>query len=163
MDRLILLRHGKAEADAPTGQDFDRALTGRGRRDVALVARELAEAGHAPDLALVSPAVRAKETWEQAAPFFPGAQVEWAPVLYHIDPQGILDLAFDQTPRAVMVVGHNPGLGELAAYLAREAGRRPGLIGFPTSAAAVVDFAPKGHRRARAVSIYTPKGLGGGA
>ncbi len=32
MDRLILLRHGKAEAEAPTGQDFDRALTGRGAR-----------------------------------------------------------------------------------------------------------------------------------
>ena len=75
MDRLILLRHGKAEADAPTGQDFDRALTGRGRRDAALVARELAEAGSAPDLVLVSPAVRAKETWEEAAPFFPGARV----------------------------------------------------------------------------------------
>ena len=49
MDRLILLRHGKAEADAPTGQDFDRALTGRGRRDVALVARELAEGGLGPE------------------------------------------------------------------------------------------------------------------
>jgi phosphohistidine phosphatase len=162
MDRLILLRHGKAETDAPTGQDFDRALTGRGRRDAALVARELAEAGHAPDLALVSPAARAKETWEQAAVFFPNAQVEWAPVLYHIDPQAILDLAFDQAPRAVMVVGHNPGLGELAAYLAREAGHS-GMVGFPTGAAAVVDFAPKGHRRARAFSLYTPKALGGGA
>ena len=31
MDRLILLRHGKAEADAPSGRDFDRALTPRGQ------------------------------------------------------------------------------------------------------------------------------------
>ena len=162
MDRLILLRHGKAETDAPTGQDFDRALTGRGRRDVALVARELAEAGSAPDLALVSPAVRAKETWEQAAPFFPHARVEWAPGLYHIDPQGILDLAFDQAPRVVMVVGHNPGLGELAAFLARGAGRS-GMIGFPTGAAAIVDFAPEGGRPVRTFSLYTPKALGGGA
>lgn len=162
MDRLILLRHGKAEADAASGQDYDRALTGRGRRDVALVARELAESGHAPDVALVSPAARAKETWEAAAPFFPGAQVEWAPMLYHIDPEGILDLAFDQTPRAVMVVGHNPGLGQLAAFLARDAGRGE-LHGFPTGAAAIVDFAPEGRRRARAFALYTPKALGGGA
>jgi phosphohistidine phosphatase len=162
MDRLILLRHGKAEADAPTGQDFDRALTGRGRRDVALVARALADAGQAPDLALVSPAARAKETWEQAAPFFPNAQVEWTPALYHIDPQGILDLAFDPTPRVVMVVGHNPGLGELAAFLAREAGRTD-MIGFPTGAAAIVDFAPAGRRPARAFALLTPKALGGGA
>lgn len=161
MDRLILLRHGKAEADAPTGQDFDRALTGRGRRDVALVARELAAAGQAPDLALVSPAVRAKETWDQAAPFFPNAQVQWAPMLYHIDPQGILDLAMGQAPRVVMVIGHNPGLGELAAFLAREAGHG-GMTGFPTSAAAVVDFAPEG-RPARAFSLVTAKALGGGA
>ena len=161
MDRLILLRHGKAEHDAPSGQDFDRALTGRGRRDAVLVARELAEAGHAPDLVLASPAVRAKETWEAAAPFFPHAQVEWAAMLYHIDPQGILDLAQDQAPKVVMVVGHNPGLGDLAGFLAREAGRT-GLVGFPTSAAAVVDFAPEGHGQARAFALFTPKALGGG-
>ena len=162
MDRLILLRHGKAEADAPSGQDFDRALTSRGRRDVALVARELAGAGRSPDLVLVSPAVRARETWEAAAPFFPDARVEWAPMLYNIDPEGILDLALDQAPRAVMVVGHNPGLGELAAFLARDAGGGD-LGGFPTGAAAVVDFAPDIRRRAQAFALLTPKALGGGA
>ena len=162
MDRLILLRHGKAEAEAPTGQDFDRALTIRGRSDAALIGRTLAEAGAAPDLALVSPAMRAKETWEQAAPFFPGAEVEWAPALYDIDPQGILDLARDQAPRTVMVVGHNPGLGDLAAFLAREAGHGD-TIGFPTGAAAVIDFSPDGRRPAQAFSLFTPKGLGGGA
>jgi phosphohistidine phosphatase len=161
MDRLILLRHGKAEADAPSGQDFDRTLTGRGRRDVALVARQLAEAGQAPDLALVSPAARARETWEAAAPFFPAARVEWAPMLYQIDPREILDLAFDQTPRAVMVVGHNPGLGQLAAFLARGLGGGD-LRGFPTGAAAVVDFAPES-RSAQAFALYMPKALGGGA
>jgi len=162
MDRLILLRHGKAEAEAPTGQDFDRVLTGRGRRDAALIARELAEAGQTPDLVLVSPAARAKQTWEEAAPFFPEAQAQWVPALYHIDPQGILDLAFEQAPRAVMVVGHNPGLGELAAYLAQEAGGGQ-LMSFPTAAAAVVDFAAEGRRPARAFAFYAPKALGGGA
>ena len=162
MDRLILLRHGKAEAEAPSGQDFDRALTGRGRRDVTLVARELAEAGQAPDLVLASPAARAKETWEAAAPFFPHAQVEWAPMLYQIDPQGILDLALEQAPRTVMVVGHNPGLGDLAAFLAREAGRTD-LFGFPTGAAAIVDFEPEGRRPARTFALYAPRALGGGA
>ena len=162
MDRLILLRHGKAEAEAPSGQDFDRTLTARGRSDATLVGRTLAEAGVAPDLALVSPAARAKETWEQAAPFFPDAEVEWAPALYNIDPQGILELAFEQAAREVIVVGHNPGLGDLAAFLAREAGDSD-MIGFPTGAAAVIEFEPEGRRPARAFSLYTPKGLGGGA
>lgn len=162
MDRLILLRHGKAEADAPSGQDFDRALTSRGRSDVALVARYLAEAGHAPDLALVSPAVRAKETWEAAAPFFPNARVEWAPMLYHIDPQGILDLAKDQEAKTIMVVGHNPGLGELAAYLARQVGPVD-FPGFATGAAAIIKFDPAGPKRASAFELHTPRALGGGA
>ncbi len=162
MDRLILLRHGKAEAEAPRGQDFDRALTGRGRSDVALVAHQLADAGHAPDLVLASPAARAKETWEAAAPFFPGAQVEWSPALYHIDPQGILDLAMAQTARTVMVVGHNPGLGELAAYLARQVGPLD-FPGFPTGAAAIIEFDPADPKSALAFELYTPKRLGGGA
>ena len=162
MDRLILLRHGKAEADAPSGQDFDRGLTGRGRSDVTLVARKLAESGQAPDLALVSPAARTKETWEAAASLFPGAQVEWAPVLYHIDPAGILELARAQHAHTVMVVGHNPGLGELAASLARKAGSI-GFPGFPTGAAAIIRFDWTDPRPSLQFELYTPKGLGGGA
>ena len=161
MDRLILLRHGKAEAEAPSGQDFDRPLTGRGRSDVALVARQLAENGQSPDLALVSPAARAKETWEAAASFFPDAQVEWAPALYHIDPAGILELAKAQRARTVMVVGHNPGLGELAAHLARKVGPVD-FPGFPTGAAAIIRFDGPEPRPAGAVELYTPKRLGGG-
>ena len=162
MDRLILLRHGKAEADAPSGQDFDRGLTGRGRSDVSLVARQLAENGQAPDLVLVSPAARAKETWEVAASFFPDAQVEWAPVLYHIDPAGILELAKAQQAHTVMVIGHNPGLGELAAHLARKVGPID-FPGFPTGAAAIIRFDWADPRPALAFELYTPKGLGGGA
>ena len=160
MDRLILLRHGKAEAEAPSGQDFDRVLTARGRRDAALVARALAAGGHAPDLALVSPAARAAQTWEAAAPFFADARVEMTPALYHIEPQDILDLAEAQAARTVMVVGHNPGLGELAAYLARQAGAT-GFQGFPTGAAAVIGFGPG--EAERTFALYTPKAVGGGA
>ncbi len=162
MDRLILLRHGKAEADAPSGQDFDRALTGRGRSDVALVARRLAENGQAPDLVLVSPAARAKETWEAVASFFPNAQVEWAPMLYHTDPAAILELAKAQPAHTVMVVGHNPGLGELAAYLAREVGPID-FPGFPTGAAAIIKLDWADARPAWAFELYTPRALGGGA
>ena len=87
MDRLILLRHGKAEAHAASGQDFDRPLTERGRRDVALVARRLAEAGQVPDLVLVSPAARARETWEAMARAVFDLRAGGArPALYEIGP-----------------------------------------------------------------------------
>jgi phosphohistidine phosphatase len=160
MDRLILLRHGKAEADAASGQDFDRALTDRGRRDAALVARALAEAGAEPDLVLVSPAARAAQTWDAVAPAFPRAKVESALALYDISPDDILRLAMAEAARTVMVVGHNPGLGQLAAWLAQEApaseDRQRMALGFPTAAAAVISFSPP------TFALYTPKLFGGG-
>jgi len=163
MDRLILLRHGKAEADASSGRDFDRALTDRGRRDAALIARLLDEAGLAPDLALVSPAARTVQTWEAAAPFFPKARVMETPELYEITAGDILALARREGAAVgtVMVVGHNPGLGQLAAWLAQEASSAAARTllseGFPTGAAAVIGFEPP------AFALYTPKSQGGGA
>lgn len=162
MDRLILLRHGKAEADAPSGRDFDRALTGRGRRDTEIVARALCEAGLAPDLVLVSPAARAAQTWEAAAPVFPRAQVEEVAALYHSTPHEIFALARSEGEQVatVMVVGHNPGLGQLAAWLAQDSpdgqDRSRIMDGFPTAAAAVIRFSPP------AFDLFTPKALGGG-
>ena len=163
MDRLILLRHGKADAEAPSGQDFDRALTDRGRRDTVLVCRTLALAGVRPDLALVSPAARTMQTWQAAEAIFPGAKLEVVPALYDIAPHELLTLIRNEAgaSRTVMVVGHNPGLGALAAHLAREAGADvqalAGLgMGFPTAAAAEIQFDPP------SFALHTPKALGGG-
>lgn len=163
MDRLILLRHGKAEASAASGKDFDRSLTGRGRRDALIVAKALDGAGVRPDLVLVSPAARAAQTWEVMADVFPRARVEQVPELYEINPDAILSLARSEGQAAgtVMVVGHNPGLGQLAAWLAQDA--PPGeaktriLDGFPTAAAAVFVF------ESTAFDLYTPSALWGGA
>ena len=163
MDRLILLRHGKAEAGAASGRDYDRPLTDRGRRDAVIVAQALDQAGVRPDLVLVSPAARAAQTWEAMAEIFPRARVELAPALYEIAPDAILALARGQADgaRTVMVVGHNPGLGQLAAWLSQDAPPNEGRLriveGFPTAAAAVIGFAPA------AFHLYTPRGLGGGA
>jgi len=75
MRRLILFRHAKTEARSPSGDDASRRLTERGRDEAALMGRVLAEAGFLPDLALVSPAVRARETWEALAASLPKASV----------------------------------------------------------------------------------------
>ena len=163
MDRLILLRHGKAEADAASGRDYDRPLTDRGRRDALAVAQALEQAGARPDLVLVSPAARAAQTWDAMSEVFAGAEVQQAPELYEISPDAILALARaegDQA-RTVMVVGHNPGLGQLAAWLAQDAppseARLRVVEGFPTAAAAVIGFSPP------AFDLFTPRTLGGGA
>ena len=163
MDQLILFRHGKTEARAASGEDFDRQLTERGRRDVRLVADALAEAGLAPDRALVSAAVRTRETWEAIAPVFPNAILETRAELYDADARGLL--AAGQTPlgRTVAIVAHNPGLQILAIALAGRA-RAPSYearlrAGLATGAAAVFAFAED---QVEALGLFYPADYGGG-
>jgi phosphohistidine phosphatase len=144
MDRLILMRHGKAEQHAASGGDFERALAPRGQNDAALMARVLAQAQLSPDLALVSAARRTRETWEAAAPAFADARSEVRRDLYHAEAQDVLAAIRDEAPDsgAVMVVGHNPGLHELALRLALGGPADPVLLAklrsrFPTSTVAV--------------------------
>ncbi len=143
---LLLLRHAKAKADSPDGQDASRALNGRGREAADRIAGALRRARLAPDLALVSSARRTSETWGRIA-----ALRGWAgrerldDRLYLADPSHILQLirAVKGKSKTVMVVGHNPGLGDLAAALAGGGNRRAiaDLRGkFPTGALAVLTF-----------------------
>jgi phosphohistidine phosphatase len=164
LDRVILLRHGKAENSSATGGDFDRALTERGKADAALIAHALAQSGFVPDVALVSPAVRAMQTWAAAAPAFPETLLQVAPALYNAGPGEILGLleGRGQGARTVLVVGHNPGLHQLSVRLARSAAAPAQMLarldqGLPTAAASVTDFDPP------AFHLFTPKALGGGA
>jgi phosphohistidine phosphatase len=147
MDRLILLRHGKAEADSVSGDDFDRRLAPRGIRESAEMAAQLADMGFKPDLALVSPAARARGTWENAIEAFPGTQTRFDDQLYHADSGAIRRVAEagGQSAGTVIVVGHNPGLQELTIQLLLEGGAPSSLIAraqrnFPTAAAAVFLF-----------------------
>jgi phosphohistidine phosphatase len=158
-----LLRHGKAESVSATGGDFDRRLTDRGRRDSALIGRALAEGGVRPDLALVSAAARALETWDEVSRAFPGVQAQIARGLYLAAPEQILaalDTASDEL--CVIVVGHNPGLHELALSLALAQGETiAGLETLPTAAAVVLEpnAAPGAPGRWR---LYRPRDFGGG-
>lgn len=147
MDRLILFRHGKAEPDSASGEDFDRRLAPRGQRESADMGAQLADLGFLPDVVLVSPAARARETWAAAEPHFPKARARFDDELYHADSGSVRR----EAERAgadcgtVMVVGHNPGLQELAVRLLTEGGSPPSLIAratrqFPTAAAAVFLF-----------------------
>ena len=160
MNRLILLRHGKAETNAASGKDFDRALAPRGRADAAATGARLADAGFIPDLVLVSSARRTQETWEAAQPSFPNARVEVRSDLYNAGAGLILKLVEDAgEDGAVMVVGHNPGLHEVAIRLLERARSGKALIaqasaGFPTAAAAAFDL--DGHDVGHA-EMFTPQ------
>jgi phosphohistidine phosphatase len=165
MHRLILFRHAKTEARAPCGGDHDRALTERGRADAERMGRLLAQIGMAPDVVLVSPAVRARETWDLASPAFPPVHVEIRDGLYDATPEDVANELEARTPLAgtVMVVGHNPSLHELAISLLEDGMADPADIervsaGFPTSTAASFRF--DADRRARLEALVRGRGEG---
>jgi phosphohistidine phosphatase len=145
MDRLILLRHGEAERQAPSGEDFDRRLTPHGRRESMETGDSLANLGFSPDIALVSGAARARETYEAACGVLHCAQVRFDDRLYLAEAPVIREAAraaAGEGAGTVLVVGHNPGLQELIVGLLVEGAAAPQLIarakaGIPTGAAAV--------------------------
>ncbi|MFI4966422.1 MAG: SixA phosphatase family protein [Caulobacterales bacterium] len=147
MDRLILFRHGKAEPESASGDDFDRRLAPRGRRESAEMGAQLADLGFLPDLVLVSPAARTRETWTAVEAHFPKARAQFEEDLYHADSGAVRHAAMraGAAVGTVMVVGHNPGLQELAVRLLAEGSAPASLISrvtrqFPTGAAAVFLF-----------------------
>ena len=99
MRRLMLLRHAKTENDAPSGRDQDRRLDDRGRKDAAEIGGWIASHPPFPDCVLVSPAVRAHQTWEMAWAAMkdpvPQPQVELVPELYGADPAQLLQTIRD--------------------------------------------------------------------
>jgi|SRR5579859_845895 len=161
MRRLILFRHGKAEAAGPSGGDRERPLAERGCTDSAVTAQWLSESGFTPDLVLLSPSMRTRETWDAARPWFPQARAEPRERLYLAGPETIRDVAWEALDEAdtVMVIGHNPGLQELGVELVAEGGApRPQAHhmqdGFPTAAAWV--FQVRADGEASLEAVYEP-------
>src|SRR5262245_54911270 len=113
MEVLILLRHGKAVGHDEADSDRARGLTARGKREAAQAGRTIAEAGLCPDKILVSTALRTRETFEALAP-----SVNVAPTfiddLYMADDTAIWAHAARAGGKTVLVIGHNPGLHDLA-------------------------------------------------
>src|SRR5262245_56403921 len=118
MLQLILLRHAKATPADATDDDHARALAAEGREAAPRMAAALAAAGAAPDAALVSDARRTRETWDLAAPSFPNAKVSFLKSLYLCPAETLMIEAEKAGANSVIIVGHNPGLHELATRLA---------------------------------------------
>jgi phosphohistidine phosphatase len=147
MLRLLLLRHAKADRSQPGEPDRERVLAARGRTDAPKLGAYLQRHGLIPDLAAVSPSERTRETWARAA-----AELKSPPParfderLYEASPEAILKVIKETPPeiQTLLVVGHNPGLQELAVMLVASGAvdaRQRLKEQFPTSALAVIDFA----------------------
>ena len=172
MRRLMLFRHAKTENDAPSGRDQDRRLDNRGRHDAAEIGGWIGRHPPFPDLVLVSHAIRAHQTWEIAweamKELAPEPVVELVPDLYGADPALLLQIVRDASasdPARLMLVGHNPGMHELALALTGSgdaSGRKALADNLPTSGLAVFDFdtddwTDVAFRRGRLVGFVSPK------
>jgi phosphohistidine phosphatase len=149
MKRLYLLRHAKAVSTEPAQDDHARALTVRGMHDASAMARYLHKNGFTPELVLISTSARTRQTADLVLREIT-ARPDYCEALYLAEAGEILGLVQAAPPgvSALMVVGHNPGLEELATLLAREPVRRKERARrdvleekFPTAALAVLDFA----------------------
>ena len=150
MLKVILFRHAKSSWADPALADIDRPLSARGRNAAPLMARWLLEFGIEPDLVLCSAAVRTRQTLDLVLAATIGADwkhsVQYDDALYLAEPD-LIRARLTRLPadvRQVMVVGHNPGLHELALMLTGkgEPAALTAMVGkFPTAAVAVIDFA----------------------
>ncbi|MGX9145530.1 SixA phosphatase family protein [Mesorhizobium sp. 128a] len=171
MKQLLLLRHAKSSWDNPALADFDRPLAPRGLKAAPLMGRELTRRDWLPDLALVSPALRTRETWRLVSAELPAkVSVEFAEALFGATAGDILAEVQQAITSAgcLLVLGHNPGMEDFARRLAgprSDAGARRELEEkFPTGALArfVVDdgWADLALGTARLTHCIRPKDLG---
>ena len=168
MSELYLLRHAKAVPAEEGGADRERPLEPRGRKAAQAVGGWIGKHRLQPDLVLCSPSLRTRQTLDLIGPSF-----EKPPKILLED--GLYLAAGDRllarlrrVPTAcerVMLVGHNPGLHELALFLAESASGPllARLGGFSTGALAGfqvgLPWSALGRRTARLASVINPKEL----
>src|SRR6202158_1815504 len=147
MRRLMLLRHAKAEKAEPGMGDHERRLNARGQSDAVLIGAYMARHALIPDAVMVSTARRTRETWERLAPALsnpPPATFEDR--LYNAGTEAILAVVKTTAPAvgALLVIGHNPGLHEVARLLIASGDVEPRERlneGLPTAGLAMIEFA----------------------
>jgi phosphohistidine phosphatase len=142
---LLLLRHAKSSWDDESLADHERPLAPRGERDAGLVAKHLEETlSSGPQLVLCSTAVRTRQTLALVTPGLGDPRVEFTQAIYGASAGGLMALlrSVPDDVESVLVIGHNPGLHDLALELASTGARLPRLATkFPTCAVATLALA----------------------
>jgi phosphohistidine phosphatase len=171
MKRLYLLRHAKSSWDDPTLADHDRPLAPRGRRAAKAMGEHLGRKGIAPELVLCSPSRRTRQTLKRLAPALgKSADVHINPALYAAPEADLLEVLHDlpDEVESVMLIGHCPGIQDLALGLAGAGTEIPRLRSkFPTAALATLELDGSWRElapgSAELVSFVKPKELSRGA
>jgi phosphohistidine phosphatase len=141
MRTLYLLRHAKSSWANPALPDPERPLAPRGLRDAKRIAEHFGRLGIAPALVLCSSAVRTQETLDLLRPTLAEAAVQVEEQLYGAPSETLLERirSVPDAVGSVLLIGHNPGLQDLALVLAsRGAELKRVEAKFPTAALATL-------------------------
>ncbi|WP_281017946.1 MULTISPECIES: histidine phosphatase family protein [unclassified Minwuia] len=150
MHRLLLLRHAKAAAPAPGQVDHARNLNPRGQAASRAMGAYMAQNDLKPDLVLCSDARRTRETWDgiSAANGWQEIEIRYLKALYLAESSRISQIIGREAGSAgtLLLIGHNPGIEELAAGLADRSDReaRRELAGGMATATLVAFNLPDG-------------------
>lgn len=137
--QIYIMRHGQAEMMASC--DAERNLTSIGRKESEQMAKYLQHEGVTFDAVLVSPYLRAQQTWQSVSPFFEGVtRIQTIPFLtpsgsVHKSVNELLALQAEGI-KSVLVVSHLP----LVSYIVGELAPEAGVPAFPTSAVGHVEL-----------------------
>ena len=166
---MILLRHGKSSWSDSTLADIDRPLAPRGERASRELAKYIRRKRIRPALVLCSPALRTRQTLEAVdASLGKRCVVEIVPQLYAASEHELLERlqALPEPVSSVMLIGHNPGLQNLALVLASQGAHLPQLEEkFPNGALATLvvrntSWGSLGPGEAELVDYVVPRQLG---
>jgi phosphohistidine phosphatase len=137
MRELILLRHAHADAPGAGAEDLDRPLSREGQAEAEAAGAWLKANGYVPDVALYSPARRTRETLEQVLSVIGVVEQRVEPRIYDATPGGLMQIADENRELGrVLLVGHNPGLEQMAALLC--SGQSGDFRGMPAGGIAVL-------------------------
>lgn len=138
--RLILTRHAKSDWGDPMLDDHDRPLNKRGRASARAIGAWLAENGYVAGEALVSTALRTRETWNLIREAVDGPKATLVPELYLAEPEAMLFALQGAEAPVVQMVAHNPGSAYLAQALAEHPPADSRFEHYPTCATTIFEF-----------------------
>ena len=137
MRNLILLRHAHAEPAAAGQADIDRPLSSEGRAEAEAAGRWLRDKGLVPDRVLCSPSRRTRETLEAVLAAIGYVDQRLEDSMFDAEPGTLAELADrHREVERLMLVGHNPGLEQLAALM--HSGQSGDYRGMPPGGIAVL-------------------------
>lgn len=145
MLRLYVMRHAKSSWAVPGARDFDRELNERGIFDLEKMRQTLKARGFIPEKIICSPAIRTIQTFEHIKESLPeNTTVNYEKRLYSSGLSEYLNLIQEvEDARTLMLIGHNPMCGALAASLPRPDSDFPVdtiAYKYPTATVAVIEF-----------------------